>query len=220
MLVLAQPGACGGAQNTVRGARVKALGVQRRLQLPRLLARQGLQVTRPFGHHARAAAQALRQQRHGQRVVGGIVVAQDGAEVLPHQKCRAPCTGGRQDGGRGQVGQGGVAVHGAHPFSRPLGSALPHAQLGPGVVKARWQLHLSAPGFTGHPAFPLQKMRGRCRHVGDAAPDVAAPVAIGVHRVGLEHRGNELRVPHGPGPGADHGFCRNVAPVNDAQRCH
>ena len=54
----------------------------------------------------------------------------------------------------------------------------------------------------------------------DNAHEFVAPVAIGVHRVGLEHRGNELRVPHGPGPGADHGFCSNVAPVNDAQRCH
>ena len=58
---------------------------------------------------------AIRPPRQGRRsgvattaprqcVVGGIVVAQDGAEVLPHQNA-GPRTGGRQDGGRGQVGR-------------------------------------------------------------------------------------------------------------------
>lgn len=74
------------------------------------------------------------------------------------------------------------------------------------------------PGFARLPARACQEMRGGCRHVRNAAPDVAVAVAIGIYGVGQKHRGQELRVPHGAGPGAQHAVRCDIALVHDAQR--
>ncbi len=136
LLVLAQPGARGGAQNAVGVPVSKPLAFSAACSC-RVCSRD--RGCRSRGHRpprrGRRSGVATTAPRPGRSWWNCCSAGWCGS--LPHQKCRAPCTGGRQDGGRGQVGQG-VAVHGAHPFSSPLGSALPHAQLSPGVVKARW----------------------------------------------------------------------------------
>jgi hypothetical protein len=49
--------------------------------------------------------------------------------------------------------------------------------------------------------YGFQLQRGVA--IGQAAPDVAPVVAIGIYRMGQVGGGQELRLPHGAGPGAD-----------------
>jgi len=54
----------------------------------------------------------------------------------------------------------------------------------------------------------------------DAAPEIAAPVIVGVDGVTLKDARHELHVPHRAGPGAFHALGGYVSGIDDAQRIH
>ena len=60
-------------------------------------------------------------------------------------------------------------------------------------------------------------MGGRGQGVGAGVPDVAAAVAVEVHRVGQVGGGNELGLAHGAGPGAAQAGAADVAALQDLQ---
>ena len=217
LLKTAQACACCRAHHAVWHTRVKTLCIECLLQLAQLVAIQGGNVAGPRRGNGWATVDLACQKAHAQRVVDGVVVPQDGAEIGAHQKRWAACSCGRDDGGRTHLGQG-LPVQRANAFCRPCCAVLAGADFGACVVKASGQLHFDAPGLAAFPAHARQKMgRGR-RDIGNAAPDVTMAVAVGIHGVGQKHRGQKLRVPHGARPGADHAIGRDVALVHDAQR--
>src|SRR5258708_256045 len=86
----------GGADHAVGRAAVEAALVQRALQQLQLTAGERGQVTRPGRLNAGTAVQALRKKADRERVVGRVVVAQDGAKVGPDQKRRTSRARGKK----------------------------------------------------------------------------------------------------------------------------
>ena len=88
----------------------------------------------------------------------------------------------------------------------------------PGVVEVGRQGDLAAPGRAGGPARGLEIVGGRGQRVGHRLPDVAPAVLVEVDRVRGVGRGDELRVAHGAGPGADERLGRGRVVLQQAQR--
>ena len=129
-------------------------------------------------------------------------------------------TGRHQQGGRDaqarKLSAGSIGDPQLHPFRQR--SLLVSA--GERVIETLRQAHFAAPAHTPFPARGLQEV-GRGRHgIADAAPEIAAPIPVGVDRVTLINARHELHVPHRAGPRAFHALGGYVAGIDDAQRRH
>ena len=78
--------------------------------------------------------------------------------------------------------------------------------------------HLLQPRLAPPPAQMHQEIGRGSDHIGHAGDQVAAAVAVIVHRVVEVVRRQELRLPQLAGPRADHLLGREVAAVDDTQR--
>nr|WP_246148700.1 hypothetical protein [Skermanella pratensis] len=188
------------------------------MQLEPLVAAERPFVARPGTLDAGPARHPVAQVRDRQRVAAGVVVAQDRAEVVHHQERGAPVAGGQQDRRLGLVGQGARAGRLPDTEPAPFRDRLAHRHVCRLVVEPGGQHGFGAPGFAGAPADVAQISSGRAEYVGQAVPQVAAAVAVPVHRVAGVCGRNELGMAHGAGPGADQTALRRVAPVDDPER--
>src|SRR5215467_9796909 len=86
------------------------------------------------------------------------------------------------------------------------------------MIEARRHDHLECGWQARRPAFLAEVVCDRGEYVGHAGPDVALAVTGEIDGVFAEARRHELRLPHGAGPGAEHGFARDVLLLQNQER--
>ena len=171
----------------------------------------------PGGDQRAAAAQAVGQQRDGQRIALGGVVAVDRIEVAEHQERRPGHAGRQQQRGRRVVGRDRAAVGTGDARGDPLAQRALGLAPRAGRVPARRHAHLEAPGLAGLPAGALEIVGGGRQRVGHAVDQIAAPVAIAVHRDALVGAGHELGLPERAGPRAGQPIKGQIARLQQRQ---
>ncbi|GAE53076.1 UDP-N-acetylmuramyl tripeptide synthase [Xanthomonas arboricola pv. pruni str. MAFF 311562] len=212
----------GGADHAVGLADQVAAGQQQLLQFAPFGPAQAGVVGGPGGDQAGATAQAVGEQGDRQRVAFGGVVGVDRVVVAEHQECRAGRTGRQQQGGRGFCGQAGrrqrLAVGAEQAGVLPGLQRLAPGAAGLAGVEAGGQADFHTPGTGTLPAGLDQIVGGGGQRVGNAGDQVAAAVAVAVHRDAGIGRGHELGLPEGAGPGAGQAIRRQIALLQQAEQ--
>ena len=160
------------------------------LQGQQLAAGQGLQIARPQGFARLRRRPVLGEQAHAQTPAGGVVVAGRVRKLGPTRKAghvRRPAERALSVKGAGR------AVHGLHAFSGPGGGGLLQIGIG-GRSRSRWANAPPGPRV-GRAANRAQKVGGGGDDIGQAAPDVAPAIAIGVDGVGQKIGGQNWFAP-------------------------
>ncbi len=148
------------------------------------------------------------------------VVAFDDRKIPEDQKGRTPAAR-RQQNGRLPVIRHRGPVHANHAQTGPFGGALLHLAVGQRVIKPARQGHLDAPGLALDPAKAGQIGGGRGQRIGRVfRPDVALAIAGEIHGIFQIGCGNELRMPHRPGPGSGHLARGSIPALQNPQRRH
>lgn len=85
-------------------------------------------------------------------------------------------------------------------------------------IEAGRQAHFHPPGTGALPAGLDQIVGGGGQRVGNAGDQVAAAVAVAIHRDAGIGRGHELGLPEGAGPGAGQAIRRQIALLQQAEQ--
>ena len=170
------------------------------LQLHALLHGQALLACGPGLNEGAVASQPVRQMADGERVRIGVVVAQKRTEIVQDQKGRSIAPVGRQKLCLIAGAREGLAVDARDTRLLPARKCPKRPALVARGGVALGQLDFVAPGLARDPVRLPQISGGRTERIGDRVPDIAAPIAIEIDRVGGIGRRNELGVPHGAGP--------------------
>ncbi len=155
---------------------------------------------------------------NGKRVSLGHIIAADRTEIVEHQERRSPCSLGRKQRGLVARARERLAIYPDDTELLPLTDRFQRVLADAVGIEAIGQLDFVTPGLPGLPFRHFEIACRRRERIGDVGPDVALAVAIVVGGVRRICGRNELRVPHGAGPGAVHGFERHIAALHDLQR--
>src|SRR6185503_14506773 len=188
------------------------------LQLDSLIEREMVLVGWPRVDKWPVAFQPVRQMPDPQSVGGGLIVAEDGAEIVEDEEGRAGGSGWSVKPGLVAGTREGVAPDPLDPDLLPIAEA-PERPLADLLrIEALGQRHLVAPSLTSLPICMLEIACGRRERVGHVVPNVALAIPVIVDGKALIGGGDELRVAHGAGPGAVHLLDRDIAPLHDLER--
>ena len=191
---------------------------QQRLQFSALRTAKARIVRGPRRQQPLAAAQAVGQQRDGQRIAFGRVVRIDRVVVLEHEERRPRHAGRHQHRCCAVIRGQRLPVDAGDPLRDPLRQWLAVGAAGLRDIEACRQLHFVAPRLAGAPAGLHQIVRGRGQRVGNAVDQVASPIAIEVDRDAFVRAGHELRVAERPGPRSGQPVGTDVAGLQQLQR--
>ena len=99
----------------------------------------------------------------------------------------------------------------------PFRYGLAYSHVGQTVIELTRYGYLHAPGLTGLPVRGTEVVGGRAQRIGARLPDVPAAVTIEIDGITVVRAWDELRLPHGASPGADHFVGLDVAVSNNVQ---
>ena len=147
--------------------------------------------------------------------VGGVV-AEDRAVVCQCQKSGTIRSGRTEEGSSFGTGER-QAVEAKDAGRAPMVECAGLPPTGRAPIARRYP-HLVAPGRSGGPTSPSEKLGCRPEGVGHRGDQIAASIAVAIDGLGEERRRQELGLAERAGPGADQPIERDVAALDDSER--
>ena len=177
--------------------------------------------TLPHGvSNGRGSSDAVAQMADEQHVEIGEIVFLDGEIILGGEERRTVEAGRlQQRRGLGALRGRELAAIGRHEAAlEPFADRQRVVRNADGAIDIGRRVHLVGPAHTALPALADQLLGRRGERIRHRIPDIGAAVAVEIDGVFEIIRRQELRQPHGAGPGAVHVGELDLALVEDFQR--